>query len=253
MRFASLGSGSKGNALLVQASGTSILIDCGFSVRETERRLARLSVLPEEIDALLLSHEHHDHSSGVFRFCKRHGIMPYMTKGSCRDVLCDPKDEVQLIDSHTMFRIGDLNIQPFPVPHDANEPVQFVVSDQRNSIGVLTDAGVVTPHIVSLLRSCDAIMLECNHDLKMLGDSNYPAMLKRRIAGNFGHLSNDQAAGLLKKIGTERLQVVVAAHLSEQNNRPELAIAAINTAFDQHRVKLCVASQKDGTDWNQLD
>ena len=251
MRFASLGSGSKGNALLVESEGTRVLIDCGFSVRETQKRLVRLSVSPEEIDAVLVSHEHVDHSFGVFGFCKRFDIPAYMTKGTYRAILREDAPPPRLIDSHSTFRIGNFDILPFPVPHDALEPVQFVVSDRRHSFGILTDTGRVTPHIVDTLCACDALVLECNHDTGMLMRSDYPEPLRRRIAGYFGHLSNVQAASLLQRF-EGRLQHVVAAHLSERNNLPELALEALNSALDGGGARIGVACQKNGFPWLEL-
>ncbi|MDR1276683.1 MAG: MBL fold metallo-hydrolase [Candidatus Accumulibacter sp.] len=254
MRFASLGSGSKGNALLIESDGARILIDCGFSVRETVKRLARLSVSPDTIDAVLVTHEHGDHASGAFGFCDRFGIPVYMTKGTRRGAWKggDAPAALHLIDSHRAFSIKGLDVTPFPIPHDAFEPVQFVVSDNRHCVGVLTDAGKVTPHIVLMLEKCDALVLECNHDVEMLSCSNYPAQLKRRIFGEFGHLSNDQAAVFLQTIGTARLQHVVAAHLSEQNNRPELALAALSAVLDGCSARLDAAHQKEGFSWREL-
>ncbi|MDR1367942.1 MAG: MBL fold metallo-hydrolase [Candidatus Accumulibacter sp.] len=255
MRFASLGSGSKGNALLVESVGARILIDCGFSIRETVRRLARLSVLPDAIDAVLVSHEHADHASGVFGFCGRFGIPVYMTKGTSRGAIKwgEAPAALHLIDSHLAFSINDLDITPFPIPHDATEPVQVTVSDQRHCLGILTDSGKVTPHIARVLGGCDALVLECNHDVEMLARSDYPPQLKRRISGEFGHLSNDQAAAFLASSGTARLQHVVAAHLSEQNNRPELALGALAAVFDGGAARLSTAHQKEGFPWRDLD
>jgi phosphoribosyl 1,2-cyclic phosphodiesterase len=158
---------------------------------------------------------------------------------------------LRLIDSHLAFTINDLDITPFPVPHDALEPVQFVVSDKRHRLGVLTDAGRPTPHIERALSVCDALILECNHDVGMLTRSNYPLELKRRILGEFGHLSNDQAAAFLERIASARLQHVVAAHLSEQNNRPELALGALSVVLDGG-AGFSAAHQSEGFSWRDL-
>ncbi len=254
IRFASLGSGSRGNSLIVDAGVTKILLDCGFPVRTTLERLALLGVTPDEISAILVTHEHSDHIAGVFKFSGRYGIPVYLTHGT---LMCAPRGksalpECRQIDSHTPFEIGGLEIHPFPVPHDAREPVQYAFSDGARRLGVLTDTGSITQHIVDVLRVCDGLVLECNHDPDLLAESGYPMMLKRRISGNFGHLDNDQAAALLQKIETHQLQHIVAAHLSEQNNRPQLAVNALASVLNCTKEWIGVATQESGFGWRQL-
>lgn len=251
MRFASLGSGSRGNALIVDVGDTRVLLDCGFSVKATVERLGRLGIAAESIDAVLLTHEHSDHLGSAARFAARFGLPVYLTYGT-QQALSDCWPDCRLIDSHQTFAIGSLEVQAFPVPHDAREPVQYVFSDGQHRLGVLTDCGTVTAHALSMLDACDALILECNHDTRLLAESSYPAMLKRRISGNFGHLGNGQAAELLTRIETSRLQHIVAAHLSEQNNRPELAVTALATALGCDAEWIGVASQASGFDWRQL-
>jgi phosphoribosyl 1,2-cyclic phosphodiesterase len=254
MRFASLGSGSQGNCLIVDTGDTKLLLDCGFSTRAMLEKLARLAVAAEEIAGVLVTHEHSDHIAGVFKFASRFGIPVYLTHGT---LVAAPRGKSQLpdcrlIDSHASFAIGSVEIFPYPVPHDAREPVQYVFSDGQHRLGVLTDSGSITPHIVDLLRVCDALVLECNHDADLLAASDYPFMLKRRIAGNFGHLDNRQAASLLQQVETQQLQHIVAAHLSEQNNRPELAVNALASALDCGKDWIGVACQESGLAWRQL-
>ena len=251
MRFASLGSGSRGNALIVDVGDTRVLLDCGFSVKATVERLGRLGIAAESIDAVLLTHEHSDHLGSAARFAARFGLPVYLTYGT-QQALSDCWPDCRLIDSHQTFAIGSLEVQAFPVPHDAREPVQYVFSDGQHRLGVLTDCGTVTAHALSMLDACDALILECNHDTRLLAESSYPAMLKRRISGNFGHLGNGQAAELLTRIETSRLQHIVAAHLSEQNNRPDLAVTALATALGCDAEWIGVASQASGFDWRQL-
>ena len=251
MRFASLGSGSRGNALIVDVGDTRVLLDCGFSVKATVERLGRLGIAAESIDAVLLTHEHSDHLGSAARFAARFGLPVYLTYGT-QQALSDCWPNCRLIDSHQTFAIGSLEVQAFPVPHDAREPVQYVFSDGQHRLGVLTDCGTVTAHALSMLDACNALVLECNHDTRLLAESSYPAMLKRRISGNFGHLGNGQAAELLTRIETSRLQHIVAAHLSEQNNRPELAVTALATALGCDAEWIGVASQASGFDWRQL-
>ena len=254
MRFASLGSGSQGNALIVDAGETKVMVDCGFSARMAAARLARLGAVPAELSAILVTHEHGDHVGGVFAFARRHGLTVYLTHGThavaSRGVSALPA--CQLIDGHTPFTIGGLEVTPFPVPHDAREPVQYTFADGGRRLGVLTDTGSITPHIVEVLRACDALVLECNHDYAMLAASRYPAMLKQRIGGRFGHLENAQAASLLRQIDTSRLQHLVAAHLSAENNRPQLAVAALAAALGCSEDWIGVADQEGGFAWRQL-
>lgn len=252
MRFASLGSGSRGNALLVESGSTRILVDCGFGPRELELRLARLGVDPRQIDAVLVTHEHGDHVSGVARCAARFGFAIHLSHGTCAAANLVASVGVSRIDSYTAFAVGELEIQPFPVPHDAREPTQFVIGNGRHRLGVLTDAGSVTPHMVAMLDGCDALVLECNHDPEMLERSDYPRSLKQRIGGRLGHLANAAAAGLLERIDRRRLQHVVAAHLSEQNNRPELAQAALARPLGCKPDELPVASQQHGLSWRQI-
>ena len=138
------------------------------------------------------------------------------------------------------------------MPHDAREPVQFVFSDGKHRLGILTDTGSITQYIVEVLRLCDALVLECNHDASLLADSDYPETLKRRISGNFGHLENMQSVSLLRNIETTQLQHIVAAHLSEQNNRPELVVSALASVLNCSEDWIGVASQEYGFGWRQL-
>lgn len=254
MRFASLGSGSEGNALVVESGSTRVLLDCGFGLRETVTRLAHKQLTPDNITAIVITHEHSDHLQGAVRFARKYNIALWMTYGTHRYLLAqhDTLPTVELIDSHAAFGIGSLHIQPFPVPHDAREPVQFTFSDGQHRLGVLTDTGTITPHIAAQLDACDALVLECNHDTDTLQHSQYPASLKKRIAGPFGHLDNQTAASLLTRIDTSKLQHLVAAHLSQHNNTPALALASITAALGCHPRWLDCADQEQGFDWRSL-
>lgn len=252
MRFASLGSGSRGNALIVEAGNTRVLVDCGFGLRDLASRLSRYGLSPEDIDAVLVTHEHGDHIAGVARLAAKHATEVFLTHGTLVASGFDPA-LARVFDSHLAFTIGDIEVRPFPVPHDAREPVQFVLSDGKCRLGVLTDAGVVTAHIVEMLKDCEALVLECNHDAEMLAGGDYPWPLKQRIAGRFGHLDNASAADLLRRVRTDRLRHVVAAHLSEQNNAPELARIALAQALGCEPAWVGVADQETGFDWRSLD
>lgn len=254
MRFASLGSGSEGNGLLVEAGSTRVLIDCGFGVRDTVARLGRLGVEPGSLSAILVTHEHNDHAGGVPAFAGKYGIPVWLTFGTIYELgdRFDGVAQVKGFDSHDAFRVGDLEIRPFPVPHDAREPVQFVVSDGQHRLGLLTDIGGSTPFVEASLSGCNALVLECNHDQKMLATSDYPPSLKNRIAGRFGHLHNEAAAALLAALDTSRLQHIVAAHLSKQNNTPEKARAALAGALRCAEDWIGVADQDEGFAWRAL-
>lgn len=253
MRLAILGSGSRGNATLIETGGTRVLIDCGFGVRETERRLSTLGVDAGSLDAILLTHEHADHARGVGPLARRHRIPVWSTAGTWRGSGGDKVPALKLFCSHERgFGIGDLRVQPYPIPHDAREPCQFVLAGDGVRLGLLTDAGIVTPHVAELLQDCDALVLEFNHDTDLLRAGPYPPQLKVRIAGPFGHLSNQQAVGLLDRIPVHRLRRLVAAHLSEQNNAPErvrACLAHLRGALDG---RLTIASQDTPSGWISL-
>ncbi|MCR1768432.1 MBL fold metallo-hydrolase [Burkholderia glumae] len=257
MRFTSLGSGSEGNALVVEAaSGTTttrVLLDCGFSAKEIDRRLTRVGLASDELDAILITHEHGDHIGSALTLARRFGLPLFMSWGTARAVGADAAG----IDLHVLWGdeatpIGDLAIHPYTVPHDAREPLQFVFTDGAARLGVLTDAGMSTPHLCAVLSGCDALVLEANHDVAMLAGSRYPASLKARIGGSHGHLSNDAAAAILASLDRARLRHLVAAHLSQQNNLPELAQAALAAALGSAPGDVTVASQDDGFGWRSL-
>ncbi len=253
MHFASLGSGSAGNALLVERGETCVMLDCGFGLREAEVRLARLGKRPSQLAGILVTHEHGDHVGGVFRLAKKYRLPVWLTHGTWS--ACQIQDvglDLRIIDSHRSFEIGSLQIQPFPVPHDAREPVQYVFSGGDQRLGVLTDLGEVTPHVRTMLSGCSGLILEFNHDAELLRSSSYPEFLKQRIAGRLGHLGNADALALLEKIDCSRLQHVVAAHLSERNNRPCLVEALLSDALRTTCKHIGVATPDLGFSWRSL-
>ncbi|MDB5804169.1 MAG: beta-lactamase protein [Betaproteobacteria bacterium] len=264
-RFASLGSGSEGNALVAEVieggTVTRVMIDCGFGLRECERRLQRLGIEPAGLSGILVTHEHGDHIGGVARVARKHGVPVWMTYGtfvaSNLGGVGPYKSEldfpVHLIDHHEPFSIGGIEVHPFPVPHDAREPAQFVLSDGERRLGVLTDLGASTPHVEAMLAGCEALVLECNHDGEMLRSGAYPASLKARVGGRYGHLENAQAAALLARVAHPGLRHVVAAHLSQQNNTPDLARAALAEALNCAADWIGIAEQEAGFDWRSLD
>jgi phosphoribosyl 1,2-cyclic phosphodiesterase len=248
MRFASLGSGSRGNGTLVQAGATLLLVDCGFTLRETELRLARLGVSASQLRAVLVTHEHGDHCNGVRVLANRYQLPVYMTAGTARAKQLAAVVNAEIIDGHQGFDIDGVSVQPVAVPHDAAEPVQYIFNWAGKRLGVLTDLGAITPFVIGHYRACDALLLESNHCVDMLARGSYPSSLKLRVGGRFGHLNNAQAAGLLDEIETERLQHLVIAHLSEKNNSLERAKAALAEATQRVR-NVLYACQEQGFDW----
>ncbi len=250
MRVCSLGSGSKGNASVVASNTATILIDCGFPFSNLRRRLEEKGVGLDDLDGLLLTHEHIDHVRGLVQFTKQTNTRIYMTQGTARS-LASPPEEFEIVCPHTPFTVSEFHITPFPIPHDAAEPVQYVIRDNDSCLGFLTDAGTVTDHAKTVLEDCNVLVLECNYDAKRLRDNrNYPQQLKRRISGSHGHLGNGESGHLLRMLASRRLLHVVAAHLSENNNLPELASNSIVQELNGFgQVKVSVASQQDGFNW----
>jgi phosphoribosyl 1,2-cyclic phosphodiesterase len=255
VRFASLGSGSSGNGLVVEAGSTRVLVDCGFSLSETRTRLARIGLAPDDLDAVLVTHEHSDHVGGVARLAIRHDLPVWCTHGTLANwrMTTDTLPWTEMIDSHRPFSIGELEVLPFPVPHDAREPVQFVFSDGRYRLGVLTDAGHITPHIAACVSGVHALVLECNHDADMLENGPYPPSLRRRVGGQYGHLENRQSASLLGQMDVSALRHVVAAHLSQKNNTPSLAREALANVLNCEPEWIEVACQEEGFSWRTIE
>ena len=252
MRFASIGSGSRGNGTLVQWRDTTLLVDCGFSAREVEARLARLKVAPQDLDAILVTHEHGDHVSGVGVLARKYNIPVWMTVGTAMQFSGGTLPALQHFHGHDRFEIGDIEVAPFTVPHDAREPCQFVFHNGLHRLALLTDTGSITPHIVEMVDGCDAFLLECNHDPGLLQVGPYPPSLKQRVGGRLGHLSNRQAAELLQQMDVSRLQHIIAMHLSEKNNTVALAREALGGALDCEQDWIGIAEQENGFAWREL-
>lgn len=249
-RFTLLASGSEGNALVVQAGTTCLLIDSGLSAKRLAEALARVGLEPTQLAAILVTHEHDDHIGGVVRAANRWRLPVYGTWGTLKSVAPWPETvDFRPLESLNAFPIGELEVQPFAVPHDAREPVQYTFSYRQQKLGLLTDTGHITPHIRHHLDGCNALILETNHDPELLRQSRYPPHLIRRIAGDWGHLSNQQAAQLLADIDTSRLQHLIAAHLSQENNQAELAQSSLAAALECAPDWIVVASQQEGVPW----
>jgi phosphoribosyl 1,2-cyclic phosphodiesterase len=254
LRFKSLGSGSSGNATIVQARcGTQLvhlLVDCGLGIRELDKRLGAAGMLAEQIDAIFVTHEHGDHIGCARQLAVRERIPVYMSAGTYAGVgepdfagllrlACDGED----------ITIGPLQVRPFTVPHDAREPLQLTCTDGATRLGILTDLGHTTAHVQQHLAGCGTLLLECNHDEQMLAAGAYPAFLKRRVGGAYGHLANSAAAALAQALLASGLRQVLAAHLSEQNNKPELARQALAEAMACGTDDIHVADGASGSGW----
>ena len=256
MRFSSLGSGSAGNSLVVEAKNTKVMLDCGFSIKETVLRLSRLQLTPSDLTGIVITHEHDDHAGGAFKLAAKYKIPVWLTYGTLKMVTRYMPSQHNLlfnvIDSHQLFAINDIQVQPYPVPHDAREPIQCVFSDGNYKLGVLTDVGRSTPHIEECLSGCNALVLECNHDASMLQSGPYSWTLKQRVGGNLGHLDNEGSADLLSKLDNSQLQHLVAAHLSAKNNTVALAQAALARVLGCDPDWIGVADQSLGFDWRTI-
>jgi len=253
VRFCSIGSGSKGNGTLVQKGDTCILIDNGFTLKEFENRLAQKGLTPLNLTAILITHEHSDHIKGVGPLARKYRIPVYCSHGTSQHEGLGVIPALKVIDSHEEFEIGVLKITPVVVPHDAREPTQFVVKDGEFSVGILTDLGSLTPFIIEQYRQCDGLLIETNHDVSMLRRGPYPPKLKVRVEGPLGHLNNEQAGYFLSQIEQDRLQYVVATHISEQNNQKALAIQNISQALSCDPSWVIMAEQETGFDWCEFN
>ena len=254
LRFRSLGSGSSGNATVVEAHRASrvtrLLVDCGLGIRALERRLAHASLGAGDIDAIFITHEHSDHVGCARALALRERIPVWMSHGTWLGHGAADFDGLLHTAAHGLpIEVGNLCLHPFAVPHDAREPLQLTCTDGATRLGVLTDLGHAPMDVLQFLANCNALLLESNHDPDLLAGSNYPPFLKRRVGGSHGHLANSQAAAILQAVRHDRLNHVVAAHLSARNNRPALARAALAAALDRVDEDIFVADAALGTDW----
>lgn len=254
LRFRSLGSGSSGNATVVEArSGaqvTRLLIDCGFGLKQLDARLGRAGLTASQLDAVFITHEHGDHIGCARQLALRERIPVWMSQGTHAALgPCDFEGLFNTARDAQAVDIGELRIMPFTVPHDAREPLQLTCWDGASRLGILTDLGHSTAHVLTHLEHCQALLLECNHDPDLLAASGYPAFLKKRVAGPHGHLANADAAAIALAVRHAGLHRVVAAHLSERNNRPELVRSALAAALGRAAPEIDVAHAADGTPW----
>lgn len=256
LRFRSLGSGSGGNSTLVEACGLvpfRMLIDCGLGIRQLALRLAESGLQSEDIDAVFITHEHGDHIGCARSLALRHRIPVWMSRGTHSAIGAPDFDGLL----HTArdgkaIDLGGLQLMPFTVPHDAREPLHLSCTDGSAKLGILTDLGHATPHVMAHLQACDALLLESNHDTQLLNQSVYPPFLKRRVGGDYGHLSNAAAADIACAVTHGGLKHLVAAHLSAQNNRPDLVRGVLSDALGCNRSDIVVAGASSGTPWLQI-
>lgn len=250
-RFASLGSGSRGNGTVVEIGDERILVDCGFTVRQAEARLARVGLKAADLSAILVTHEHSDHIGGVGALAYKYGIPVFASFGTLESARKSAAVIGTAISAHSPFHIGAVEVTPVVVPHDAREPTQFVFRHGSVSFGIVSDLGCVTPFVIEQFSGLDGVLMESNYDLNMLVNGRYPERVKRRIASDLGHLSNEQAAAFLSAIGHEALTVVVG-HVSEENNHPDLLRESFRS-FEDEMHSLIYATQEDGADWQQIE
>jgi phosphoribosyl 1,2-cyclic phosphodiesterase len=249
LQVAALGSGSSGNSLLVRSGGTTLLVDCGFTMKETIARMHHLGVTPSDLSAVLVSHEHGDHVKGVGPLSRKFGLPVWCTHGTYNGARDNRFSSVRLFNAHEPFVIDGITVDPFPTPHDAAESCQFVFSVNAARFANVTDLGACTPHVKTMLTGVNGLVVECNYDNDMLRNGPYPPSLQARIRSDYGHLGNDQAGMLLKELDHPALQHILLGHLSEQNNSDAAALATMHSHLDDGHERVFVLAQHCCSHW----
>ncbi len=252
IQYCSLGSGSKGNATLVAFGDTLIMVDCGFSLKESIKRLELKGIQPQQVKAILVTHEHADHIAGVARLSNRFSIPVWLSKGTSLHKASQKIEDRHIFDSHQGFSIQQIAVEPIHVPHDAREATQFIFSTSVGKLGLLTDVGNITPHIINRYRLCDALLLEFNYDHQMLMQGAYPYSLKQRVSGEQGHLSNQQSFDFLNQIDAEQLAQLVIMHVSQENNSSSLISQLLESNSRFNHIEVEIASQELGFKWKSI-
>ncbi len=237
MKFCVLGSGSKGNATYVEAGGSALLIDAGFSGKEMARRCQELSLSLERVVAILITHEHNDHIKGAGILARRYGIPLLLNRPTYEAAVArlGKVDDLVYFSTGESFAFAGFSIHPFSVSHDTVDPVGFVVEHDGCRLGYCTDTGMVSRLLQHRLAGCHGLVMECNHDPQLLKDGPYPPQLQQRVRSKVGHLANGDAAGFIQQLLHQGLLHVVLAHLSDTNNRPELAYAEVTDFLAAHK------------------
>ena len=256
MRLCSIASGSSGNCIYVGTDSTHLLVDTGISKKKIEESLTELEVKGDELSGILITHEHSDHIQGLGVFCRKYEVPIYATRGTisgicaCKTLGKLPEGLFREIVSDEIFDVGDLTVKPFSISHDANEPTGFRIEGEDKAVAVATDLGIYNDYIVENLKNLDAVVLEANHDVHMVEVGPYPYPLKRRVLGEFGHLSNELSGRLLCEILHDKMKHIILGHLSKENNFPELAYETVklevtmgNTPFAGSDIPLMVADR----------
>ena len=253
MKFASLGSGSRGNATIVYSQDTYIMVDCGFSAKEATQRLGQIGLNPIKINAILLTHEHGDHVKGAGAFSRRYKTPIWSTFGTYQQAKLGKLPAIHYISPHGgHFKIKNIEVMPYAVPHDAKEPCQYTFQAENKKLAILTDIGCITPHILKHLADLNGLLVEANHDPKMLQRSAYPPSVRKRVASNMGHLNNMQTVELLKKMNYEHLKTLVIGHLSEQNNQVEMVHDEIKKVVSAFQQPFKILQQDVPSEWFQV-
>ena len=241
LQICSLRSGSKGNAVLVFTEKTKILVDCGISGKNVESCLSGIDISATELDAILITHEHSDHTNSVGVMSRRYNLPIFANTATFIAMM----DKVGKVDDNKIntfkgnqpFEIGDIAINPFSIPHDAADPVGYSFFNRNKKVSVATDMGHLSDESIANLQNSDTVLLEANHDLNLLSLCHYPAYLKQRIKSDIGHLSNDTAAKLAVLLATSGTRQILLGHLSDENNNPHLAFETVNQTLRENSIK----------------
>ena len=253
MKFCSLGSGSMGNSYVVAQDDQIIIIDCGFNISEFQKRLKKLEIDPFSVTAMLLTHEHDDHSKSIFSVASKYNLPIFLTHGTYK--MCKKKINKNKVNKFIFinfledFKIGKIKITPIPVPHDAREPVQFKFEYSNKKIAIISDLGFGNQILIDQIKNVDALILESNHDDNLLAKSKYPKSLKDRISGKYGHLSNTESAKILDLINTKNLLWLGASHLSKENNTSDLVKSSWGKVLKNNSIGINIIAQDHVTNW----